>query len=393
MKSRNNTNTTTKNKVMIKNSTLMLLLAVIMVACGGGGSDKKAELEKLKKQKADLEVKIAALQEEVLKSDTTIKEKITDVVAIPVTIAPFKTYIEIQGRIDADENVFVSSEMPGTITKINVKVGDQVSKGTVLAETDARATQQQIADLNTNLELAKQVYDKTKSLWDQKIGTEIQYLQSKNNKESLENKIATMQEQVRMSKIISPINGTVDNISIKLGQSVAPGMQAISVINFSNLKVKAEIAESYAARVKTGNEVLVLFPDTKDTIASKINYASRGINALTRTFGVEVYLDTKGEYHPNMVTKLRINDYTSPKPEITVPVKFIQKGATESFVLVAEGGKAVKKIVKINHEYAGIAEVTEGLKEGDMIITEGYDLINDGDKIAVAAPAANEAKK
>lgn len=370
---------------MIKKSTLMLLLTVIMVACGGGGSDKKAELEKLKKQKADLETRIATLQEEVLKTDTTIKEKIVDVVAIPVTVAPFKTYIEIQGRVDADENVFISTEMPGTITKINVKVGDQVSKGTVLAETDTRPQAQQVVDLQTNLDLAKQNYEKVKSLWDQKIGTEMQYLSAKSNKESLENKIAGVQEQIRMGKIISPINGTIDNVNIKLGQSVAPGMQAISVINFSNLKVKAEVAESYAARVKTGNEVIVLFPDTKDTIASKINYASRGINILTRTFGVEVFLDSKNEYHPNMVAKLKINDYTSPKPEIIVPVKFIQKGADESFVLVAENGKAVKKVIKINHEYAGMAEVSQGLKEGDLIITEGYDLINDGDKIAVAA--------
>lgn len=388
MKAVNTINSNTiKNKVMIKKSTLMLLLTIVMVACGGGGgSDKKAELEKLKKQKADLETKIAALQEEVLKSDTTIKEKITDVVAIPVTVAPFKTYIEIQGRVDADENVFVSSEMPGTITKINVKVGNQVSKGTVLAETDVRPQIQQLAELQTNLDLAKQNYEKIKSLWDQKIGTEIQYLQSKATKEGLDSRIAGVQEQIRMSKIISPINGTVDRVDIKLGQSVAPGMQSISVINFSELKVKADVAESYASRVKSGNEVLVLFPDSKDTIASKIHYASRGINALSRTFGVEVYLDTKMEYHPNMVTKLKINDYTSPKPEITVPVKFIQKGAAESFVLVAENGKAVKKVVTINHEYAGIAEVTDGLKEGDMIITEGYDLINDGDKIAVAAP-------
>lgn len=369
-----------------KNSILVVALTVILVACGGGGSDKKAELEKLKKQKAELETKIDALQEEVLKSDTTIKEKIVDVVASPVMVQPFKTYIEIQGRIDADENVFISTETPGTITKINVKVGDHVSKGTVLAETDARPLQQSLADLQTNLDLAKQAYDKQKNLWEQKIGTEMQYLQSKSAKESLENKMAGVQEQIRMGKIISPIDGTVDNVNLKLGQSVAPGMQAISVINFSNLKVKADVAETYAARVKTGNEVMVLFPDTKDTIASKISYASRGINALTRTFAVEVNLDNNKEYHPNMVTKLKINDYVSTKPEITVPVKFIQKGAGESFVLIAEKGVAVKKIVKINHEYNGMAEVSQGLNEGDLLITDGYDLINDGDKIAVAAP-------
>lgn len=373
------------NTAKMKNSILIVALTIFIAACGGGASgDKRAELEKLKKQKADLETKIATLEEYVLKNDTTIKEKVIDVVAMPLQKQLFKTYIEIQGRIDADENVFVSTEMPGTITRINVKAGDQVSKGQVLAETDSRTLQQSIVDLQTSLDLAKQEFERQKSLWDQKIGTELAFLQKKSAKEGVENKIAGIQEQIRMSKIISPINGTVDNVNLKLGQSVAPGAQAISVINFSNLKVKADVAESYAARVKTGNEVMVLFPDTKDTISSKINYASRGINPLTRTFGVEVFLDNAKEYHPNMVAKLKINDYISTKPEITVPVKFIQKGAEESFVLIVENGKAVKKVITINREYAGVAEVSGGLNEGDLLITEGYDLINDGDKVAVA---------
>lgn len=374
---------------MFKNSVIILAITLFIVACGAGNeNDKKAQLEKLKKERSALETKIAALEEDIAKTDTTVKDKVIEILAMPVEVKTFKTYIEIQGRVDADESVYISSGIPGTITKINVKVGNQVTKGTVLAETDARATQQQIADLQTNLDLANQVYEKQKNLWEQKIGTEIQYLQSKNTKESLENKIATLQEQVRMSKIISPIDGTVDNLNIKLGQSVAPGMQAVSVINFSNLKVKAEVAESYAARVKTGNEVVVLFPDTKDTIKSTINYASRGINPLTRTFGVEVYLDGKKEYHPNMVTKLVINDYTSQTPQIALPVKFIQKGTEESFVMVAENGIAVKKAVSIGHEYNGIAEIKSGLKQGDMLITEGYDLVNDGDKVSVA-PVTN----
>ncbi|MBL7921629.1 MAG: efflux RND transporter periplasmic adaptor subunit [Bacteroidia bacterium] len=360
----------------MKNSILILVMVALISACGGG--DKKAELEKLKKQKTELETKIASIEEELAKTDTTKKEKAMEVVALPVEAKVFKTYIEIQGRIDADENVALSSEMPGTVTKINVKVGDEVSKGQVLAETDARAIYQQMNDLQTNLDLAKQVYEKQKSLWDQKIGTEIQFLQSKTNKESLENKMATMQEQVRMSKIISPINGTVDNLNIKVGQAIAPGMGAISVINFSNLKVKADVAEAYTARVKTGNEVLVLFPDMKDSLTSKVHYASRGINNLTRTFGVEVLLDGNKEYHPNMVARLKINDYKSEKPEIIVPVKYVQKGADESFVMVVENGKAVKKVVKIGREYNGMAEVTSGLKEGDLMITEGYDLVIEG---------------
>ena len=314
---------------------------------------------------------------------TTKKEKSTEVVATALVPQVFKTFIEIQGRIDADENVALSTEMPGTITKINVKVGDQVIKGQVLAETDARATQQQMQDLQTNLDLAKQVYDRQKNLWDQKIGTEIQYLQSKTTKESLENKLAAVQEQIRMSKIISPINGTVDMVNIKVGQSVMPGLNAITVINFSNLKVKADVAESYANRVKTGNEVLVLFPDIKDSISAKVSYASRAISALSRTFNVEVNLSDSKEYHPNMVAKLRINDFQSAAPEIVVPVKYIQRGTADNYVLVAENGKAVKKVIKTNREYNGMIEVVNGLKAGDMLITAGYDILNDGDAITL----------
>ena len=355
-------------------------LVVIVESCGV--PDKKAELEKLRTEKAALETKITILEDELAKSDTT-KQKLVDVVAMPLVLKTFKTYIEVQGRIDADENVSLSTEMPGTITKINVKVGQEVSKGQVLAETDARTTQQQIADMQTNLELTTQVYQKQKNLWDQKIGTELQYLQAKTNKESLENKVNTMKEQIRMSKVISPINGTVDAVNIKVGQAVAPGIPAISVINFSNLKVKADVSESYANRIKMGNDVLVLFPDMHDSINTKVNYSSRAINNLTRTFSVEVLLDNKKEYHPNMVAKLKVNDYQSTTPKIVVPVKFIQKGTNENFVLIAENGKVIKKMISISHEYNGLAEVSEGLKEGDLLITEGYDLINEGDNVNV----------
>ena len=366
---------------LMKNKFLYITLTVFIAACSA--PDKKAELDKLRTERTAIETKIAALEEEIAKTDTISNEKLVEVFVMPLEPKIFKTYIEVQGRVDADENVTLSTEMPGTITKINVKVGQEVSEGQVLAETDVRALNQQMADLQISLDLAKQVYDKQKNLWDQKIGTEIQFLQSKNTKESLELKMLAMREQVRMSKIISPINGTVDNIGIKVGQAVAPGMPAIGVINFSNLKVKADVAESYTARVKNGNEVLVLFPDTKDSITSKVHYASRAINALSRTFNVEVNLDNKKEYHPNMVAKLKINDYESVTPKVVVPVKFIQKGTSESYVLIAEKGVAVKKIVKISREYNGLAEVAEGLNAGDLLITEGYDLINDGDKINV----------
>lgn len=370
------------NYIQMKKYISITILSALLVACGA--PDKKAELEKLRKQKSEIETKIASLEEEIAKTDTSkSNEKVTEILAVSLTPQIFKTYIEIQGKVDADENVSLSTGIPGTITKINVKVGEEVSKGQILAETDANTILQQMSDLQINLDLSKQVLEKQENLWSQKIGTEIQYLQAKATKESLEKKMSTLQEQLRMTKIVSPINGTVDGVNIKIGQVVAPGLPAISVINFSNLKVKADVAESYASRIKNGDEVQILFPDTKDSVTSKVHYASRAINALTRTFSVEVLLDNNKEYHPNMVAKLKINDYQSAKPQITLPVKFIQRGTEESYVFVSENGIVVKKVIKTAREYNGLVEVIDGLKEGDLLITGGYDLVNEGDKVAV----------
>jgi RND family efflux transporter MFP subunit len=365
----------------MKNNILFIALVLVIAACGK--PDKKVQLEKLRTQKSEIEKKITALEIEIATTDTNKVEKKAEVVVLQLTPEIFKSYIEVQGRVDADENVSLSSEIPGTVTKINVKVGDEVSKGQVLAETDTRAIQQQIGDLQTNIDLLTQLYQKQDNLWKQKIGTEVAFLQSKNAKESAEKKLGGLMEQIRMSKIISPINGTVDAVNIKLAQSIAPGVAAINVVNFSNLKIKSDLAETYSSRVKKGNDVQIFFPDMNDSILGKVNYSARAINNLTRTFGVEVLLDNKKEYHPNMVTKLKINDYQSAKPVIVLPIKFIQKGAQESYVLVAENGIAVKKSIKISREYSGLAEIMEGLREGDMLITDGFDLINEGDKIEI----------
>lgn len=364
----------------MKKIFLLPVLAIAIISCNSGGGDKKAELDKLKKQEADIRTKITALEAELNANDST--EKSFSVSTAVLKAVPFKNYIDVQGRVDADENIALSTEMPGTVTKINVKAGDEVSAGQVLAETDARAISQQISDLQTNAALVNQVYEKQKNLWDQKIGTEIQFLQAKTNKESMEKKMSALQEQMRMSKIISPINGTVDAVDIKLGQAIAPGVPAIRVINFSNLKVKADVAESYASKIKKGSEVIVHFPDMDDSLVTKVNFVSRAINNASRTFTVEVLLDDKKEYHPNMVARLNINDYQSPQPVITVPVRTIQKDESNMpFVFVAENGIAKKRIVTLGKEYKGQAEVTSGLKEGDVLVTLGYDLINDGDHI------------
>lgn len=373
---------------MNRNLLIVIISAIALYACGGksqGGdlAKKKQELATLKADAKKLNDKIARLQEDIAKLDTTAGTQNAEVKTMAVEAQVFKTYIDVQGRVDADENVSLSTQMPGTITRINVKVGQEVSKGQILAETDASLLSQQMSDLQTSLDMANIAYKKQENLWNQKVGTEMQYLQAKTTRESLEKKLNALHEQVRMSKIISPINGTVDAVNIKIGQQVMPGLNAITVVNFSNLKVKADVAESYSSRVQTGQEVKVYFPDSKDSFNGKIYYASRAINPLTRTFGVEILLGNGQKYHPNMVAKLKINDYSSKKPEIVVPIKYLQKGTSEMYVLVAENGEAVKKAVTISREYNGMAEIASGLAEGDQLIVEGYDLINPGDKINV----------
>lgn len=370
---------------IIKNSTfknytlLLFACSIIFISCGG---KEEESVTTLKTKQAELKTQLAEIAAKIAKLEGDSAGKFVLVEAKAITPAIFKSYISVQGQVDAEENVTISSEVPGTVTKINVKVGDNVTKGQVLAETDARYLQQSIADLQISADLVNQLFEKQKTLWDQKIGTEVQYLQAKTNKESMEKKMSSLQEQVRMSKIISPIDGVVDAVDIKLGQATAPGAPAIRVINLTNLKLKADLAESFASKVHKGDEVMIKFPDSNDTLTSTIYYSSRAISALNRTFGIEILLNGKGEYHPNQIANISINDYKSAIPVVSVPLSYIQKDLKGArYVLVADGKKAAKRSVVLGKEYNGRAEIKEGLTEKDLLITEGYEGLNDGDAI------------
>ncbi|MBK9284520.1 MAG: efflux RND transporter periplasmic adaptor subunit [Sphingobacteriaceae bacterium] len=358
---------------------LLLILATtsILISCGG---EKTENLTDLKSKQAELKTQLAEINAKILTLQGDSGKKSTLVQTSVIQPQIFKTYINVQGRIDAEESVSLSSEIPGIITKILVTPGETVNKGQVLAETDSRALQQSLSDLQINADLVNQLYEKQKSLWEQKIGTEVQYLQAKTQKESIEKKLSTLQEQLRMSKIISPIDGTVDAVDVKLGMLTAPGMPAIRVVNFNNLKIKADMAESYAAKVHKGDEVLVRFPDTNDTLIANINYASRAINPMSRTFGVEIKLNNNKEYHPNQICVLNINDYTSTKPVVCLPVNYIQKDLSgKSFLLISEKDVASKRYIKTGKEYNGKIEVIEGIDENTKVITGGFESVNEGD--------------
>lgn len=366
--------------------TLLLVLG-ILASCGGklnSKAQKQAELEKLKQQSADLQAKIKTLEDE-LRDTTNANIKLVEVDTL--STQKFKHYLEIQGKIDADENVTISAKTPGAITQINVNEGDQVSKGQVLAVVDNQVIRQSIEEVKSQLDFAKNIYEKQKALWDKKIGSEVQYLTAKNNKESLEKKMATLNDQLDMSYIKSPINGVVDEVAAKIGQNAAPGVPAFRVVNLSKLMVKAEVPENFSGKVRTGDQAVIFIPDLKKEMDTKLSYVSKVVNVMSRTFTAETKLESNPMFKPNMVAVLKIVDYKADSAFV-VPINVVQKSGGSAFIMVAtnSGGKLIahRKDVTVGQTYNGQAEIVSGLAAGDQIITVGFQDMNEGDQISLA---------
>ena len=363
---------------------LIASLLFAIVACKPG--DKKAELDKLRSQKEQLTSQIDQLEKELGVKDTNAIKPV-DVAVDTVKYIEFRHYIDIQGRIEGDQNIEVSPQAPGLVIKINVNEGDAVKQGQVLAELDSKVIQRGLDEIRTQLSLATILFQKQKSLWDQKIGSEVQFLTAKSNKESLEKRLASMQEQLAMNKIKSPISGTVENIPFKIGQVVSPGLptSTIRVVNMSGVKVLADVAEAYTSKIKRGNEVLVGFPDIDENISAKVTFTSTVIDQTNRTFRVEAHLaHSRADLRANMIANLKINDYIN-KQSIIIPINLIQKSFNSNYLMIAvqKGNTTVaaKRIVKMGISYNGTTEITNGLKPGDNVIIAGYQNLKDGQLI------------
>jgi membrane fusion protein (multidrug efflux system) len=370
---------------------LSLITIAIIASCGDKNSPeaKKAQLEKLKAQQAELTSQITTLQDEIAASgDSTNKEDEKGRLVAVTTIQPvvYEHNIDVQGRIDGDENITLTSKMGGEITRVNVKAGDRVSKGQVLAEIENDVIKAQLSELRTSYELANNTYERQKALWDQKVGSEMQYLQAKSNKESLEQRIKQVNETISLYTFVAPFSGTVDEVTLKVGQIVAPGMMNayVRVVNFDKLKIKTDLSESYASQVKIGDAVKLTFPDINKTTISRVTYAAKVINASSRTFGVEIALPSSDDYSPNMIAVVSITDYKNNQA-ITVPINAVQTadGSDYVFVAVKEGKNTVakKRTVKVGSMYKNTAEILSGLSIGDEVITTGYQEVNDGEII------------
>jgi len=366
----------------MKQIFLVIGLFFVLAGCGSKDGDKKARLEQLKKDHDKLTEEIMKLEKELTPANAVSSTLVT---VETLTKKSFEHYIEVQGRIDGNDNIAVSPRnQGGTVTKILVHEGDMVAKDQVLAELDADVLKQQLTDHRNKLAFVTDLYNRQRILWDQKIGSEVQYLKAKNDMEAVQNGIATLDEQIKMSVITSPISGTVEDIPIKVGQFASPAspIPAFRIVNFSKAKALADVGEAYSSKVNTGDQVKIFLPDLNKEFTEKITFASKYINPTNRTFLVEAALSSSDVvFRANMIAVLRIKDYENGAA-IAIPQNYIQNSRDEGqfvFVAAEENGKKVarKRTITPYVTYNGLTEVVHGLNEGDKIITAGFkDLYN-----------------
>lgn len=398
-------------KILTISLTSLLLLAVSCTGSkkenDGNLSDLKMKLEKEKKTKAASETAIKALEEKIAKLDPAAanSSKVKLVGVAPVTIQDFKHYIDLQGKVDAENVSYISPRMgPAQVKAVYVKEGQYVKKGQLLLKLDdaiirqsIQASKKNLETVKTQLAFAKNIYQRQKNLWEQNIGTEVQVIAAKNNVETLqsqllgaEESIKVLNEQLNTSNVYSDVNGVADVVNIRVGETFS-GMGAmgaqIKIVNTSSLKIVISVPENYLTRIKKGSAVLYSIHDAnlKD-LPSSISVVSQSIDPTMRGFIAEAKITTNPLLKVNQSAQLRIMDYAAEKA-VVIPVNVVQSDETSKYVYVLEkqtNGRTVarKKTVQVGEVYGDFVEIKSGLSAGEQLITEGYQSLYEGQLIS-----------
>jgi len=374
----------------MKNILLLFIAIAITISCGK--EIKNGSLEELNTKKLTIVSKIDSLNkelkildQEILKLDESVKLHLVTV--LPVKNDIFKHFIEIQGVVQADKNIEIKPELGGVIRSIYVKEGQKVYAGQTLAQLDDSSIRNSIAELDTQLTLAKTTFERQERLWKQKIGSEMQYLQAKAQKESLENNLATLGTQARKMKIIAPFSGIVDEIFPKNGELTSPQTPVIRLINLDKVYVEADVTETYLTVVKNGTEASMFFPSIDKKIVSKISQISNYINPDNRSFKVKINVPNKDQHiKPNLLADLKILDFKAEG--LIIPSTLVQqdqKGNNYVYTLETKDNEkvVVKKLISVANEYKNEIFVSEGLVANDTLINAGARLVKAGDVVKI----------
>lgn len=380
--------------------TAIAITAIVILASCGSTTDqnnnknakgivaKKAQLEKMKAEQKALSDKIAVLEAEISALDPSQKAdnaKLVEITALEP--GSFTHYIDLQGRVDANNVAYVAPRGQGGLVKaVYVKQGDRVKKGQLLLKLDDALAQKQIDQLNVQLSYAQDILRRQQNLWNERIGTEVQLLTAKNNVAAIEKQIATAKEQSDFSNVYAEISGVAETVNIKVGEFFQGGPQ-IRIVNTSDLKIVTQVPENYIGKVGVGSKMVVNLPELNNkTITTRISVAGTMIDPNSRSFYVEAKLPADHSLRPNQIALIQIQDYTA-KDVITVPVNTLQNDDKGKFVMMAVKDKdkwvAHKVPVVIGQLYGEKVEVKAGLKAGEQLITDGFQGLYQGQSITM----------
>lgn len=366
-----------------------LFIALVAVSCGQtqeGVEGKKARLAEAKAEVKALRTEMETLEAEIVAEDPSFNkptETATLITTLPVAKTNFEHKIQVRGNVDSRTNVNVSAEMMGLLTAVNIQEGQYVSKGQVLATIDSENLKKSIVELETQLSFATTIFEKRDRLWKKNIGTEIDYLQAKNNKEALENQLSTLNTQLDKSEIKAPFNGTIEQVPVKKGQVIQPGSPVAFLVSNSDMYISAEVSESYIAKFKRGDKVQVSIPSLGERFDSQIISVGRVINPASRTFTIEVKLPKNDAFlKTNLVTRILLTDYAADNA-IVIPSRIIQEDLEGNFVYLVNGKKVSKAHVKLGYSYENHTEVIAGLSGGEVVVDKGNRSVADGTTVNI----------
>jgi RND family efflux transporter MFP subunit len=371
---------------------ILPIVIVILIAAACSQSEDKEDIKEQIKQYKDevsqLNLKIKELEQQLVDIGEIEDRLITPVKVNVLSPRPFNHFFQVSGTVDAVDKAYISPEISGQVEAILVSEGEYVKKGQLLARLNTSITQNTIEEVKTQLELATTLFEKQQQLWDKNIGSEVQYLQAKNNKESMESRLKTLQAQLDMAYIKSPIDGIVDMVHIEEGELAMPGIQIMQVINLGKITILAEVSEKYLPVIRKGDNVTLSFPTFPDLKMEVPVYRTGNvINLGNRTFPVELRIDNiENKLKPNILAIMTFLDF-NVQEALIVPSIIVKKDLKGEYVYVAResGGRLVAKKVYITpgRSYNDESMVVDGLKAGDKVITEGYSLVTDGTEVKI----------
>ena len=385
----------------MKKIYILIILSLIISSCG---TDKKKSVEdviasqnlkeirakkdEIANKQIEFNSQIKLLDEEISKLDTN--KKATLITTFIAKEEIFDHYLELQGNVSTKDLLVIYPEYAGILTNVFVKEGQYVRKGQVLAKIDDGGLSQQLLQLQIQEDLAMTTFERQERLWNQNIGSEIQYLQAKSNFEAQQQAVNQMQIQVGKTIVKAPFSGTIDDVISEQGSVVAPGQsQLMRIINLDNMYIETDVPENYISSVVKNKNVLVEFPILGKTINAKIRQAGDYINPANRTFKVEIAVSNKDKsIKPNLTAKIKINDYSNPKA-ILIPQSIISENANgQQYIYVVKDrtekiGITERVIIKTGKTQGDVIEVLDGLENGTEIIQEGARSVKDGQTVEI----------